>query len=213
MLRIPNVANGSISHADLKFAVLPPKERDALRLVAGDVLIIRSNGSVSLVGRPAIVRKEDEGFAYAGYLIRIRSRRTILDPGFLNLVLSSQDVRVQIELEARSTSGVNNINSEEVRALEFVLPPIDEQKEILHRVEAMFVLADRLQARYERARAHVGKVTQSVLAKAFRGELVPTEAELARREGRSYETAEQLLERIREHADERRPRRVVARGK
>jgi type I restriction enzyme S subunit len=159
------------------------------------------------------VRKEDEGFAYAGYLIRIRSRRTILDPGFLNLVLSSQDVRVQIELEARSTSGVNNINSEEVRALEFVLPPIDEQKEILHRVEAMFVLADRLQARYERARAHVGKVTQSVLAKAFRGELVPTEAELARREGRSYETAEQLLERIREHADERRPRRVVARGK
>jgi len=42
------------------------------------------------------------------------------------------------------------------------------------------------------AKAQVDKLTQSVLAKAFRGALVPTEAELARREGRSYETEEQL---------------------
>jgi type I restriction enzyme S subunit len=40
------------------------------------------------------------------------------------------------------------------------------------------------------------KLTQSTLARAFRGELVPTEAELARAEGRSYETAAELLERI-----------------
>lgn len=41
------------------------------------------------------------------------------------------------------------------------------------------------------------KLIQSILAKAFRGELVPTEAELARREGRGYEPASVLLERIR----------------
>ena len=41
------------------------------------------------------------------------------------------------------------------------------------------------------------KITQAILAKAFRGELVPTEAELARQEGRSYEPASALLERIR----------------
>jgi len=39
-------------------------------------------------------------------------------------------------------------------------------------------------------------LTQAVLAKAFRGELVPTEAELARRDGRTYEPAAALLERI-----------------
>jgi type I restriction enzyme S subunit len=44
----------------------------------------------------------------------------------------------------------------------------------------------------------VEKLAQSILAKAFRGELVPTEAELARREGREYEAAEKLLERIQE---------------
>jgi len=196
VLRIPNVANGSIDHTDLKYAVLPPRELESLRLVPGDILIIRSNGSVSLVGRPALVRMQEAGFAYAGYLIRIRPRRTVIEPGFLNLVLGSQDVRVQIELEARSTSGVNNINSEEVRALEFLLPPLDEQNEIIRRVDAMFKLAGRLQARYEKASAQVARLTQSVLARAFRGELVPTEAELSRREGREYETAAQLLERI-----------------
>ncbi len=40
------------------------------------------------------------------------------------------------------------------------------------------------------------KLTQAILAKAFRGELVPTEAELARRDGRSYESASELLARI-----------------
>lgn len=201
VLRIPNVANGTIDHTDLKYAVLRPKERESLRLKSGDILIIRSNGSVSLVGRPALVRMEEDGFAYAGYLIRLRPRRTIIDSRFLSLVLSSQEVRVQIELKARSTSGVNNINGEEVRALEFTLPPVDEQEEILRRVEAKFKLADRLQGRCEKGKAQVGRLTQSILAKAFRGELVPTEAELARTEGRSYETAEKLLARVKTEND------------
>jgi type I restriction enzyme S subunit len=47
------------------------------------------------------------------------------------------------------------------------------------------------------ATLRANNLTQSILAKAFRGELVPTEAELARREGREYEPALVLLERIR----------------
>jgi hypothetical protein len=45
-------------------------------------------------------------------------------------------------------------------------------------------------------------ITQSILAIAFRGELVPTEAELARREGREYEPASVLLERIKKQREE-----------
>jgi type I restriction enzyme, S subunit len=47
------------------------------------------------------------------------------------------------------------------------------------------------------AAARADRLTQSILANAFRGELVPTEAELARQEGRDYEPASVLLERIR----------------
>jgi type I restriction enzyme, S subunit len=99
-------------------------------------------------------------------------------------------VRLQIELEARSTSGVNNINSEEVQALQFSLPPPVEQEEIVRRVEALFALAGQLESRYAKAAAHVEKLTQSILAKAFRGELVPQDP--------NDEPASVLLQRIKQ---------------
>ena len=63
-------------------------------------------------------------------------------------------------------------------------------------MEALFKLADTIEQRVTAGTQRADKLTQAVLAKAFRGELVSTEAELARREGRSYEPASALLERI-----------------
>ena len=85
--------------------------------------------------------------------------------------------------------------SEQYRQFVFV-PPVDEQKEVVRRVEALFKLADAIEKRVAAASLRVERLTQPILAKAFRGELVPTEAELARREGREYEPASVLLERI-----------------
>jgi type I restriction enzyme, S subunit len=218
VLRIPNIGEGVIDQSDLKYADLPANELEQLKLQPGDVLLIRSNGSVSLVGRVALVRECERGFAYAGYLIRLRPITSRILPPYLNLVLGIHDVRLQIEIPARSTSGVNNINSDEVKALKIPLPPLAEQAEIVRHIETLFKLVDQIEARYQRAKPLVDKLPQSILAKAFRGELVPTEAELARREGRDYERASALLERIRseraEHAQGRKekvrsqPRRV-----
>jgi len=58
----------------------------------------------------------------------------------------------------------------------------------VRRVEALFVLADQIEARYAKAKAHVHNLTQSILAKAFRGELVPQDP--------NDEPASVLLERI-----------------
>ena len=69
------------------------------------------------------------------------------------------------------------------------LPPLAEQHEIVRRVEQLFTFADQLEARFAKAQAHVDKLTQSLLAKAFRGELVPQDP--------NDEPAEKLLERIR----------------
>jgi type I restriction enzyme S subunit len=87
---------------------------------------------------------------------------------------------------------------------------VAEQREIVRRVDALFSLADALERRAAAATAHTDRLTQAILAKAFRGELVPTEAELARREGRPYESAVELLARIqaeRPTSPARRPRR------
>jgi type I restriction enzyme S subunit len=75
-----------------------------------------------------------------------------------------------------------------LRSLPVPFPPLAEQQEIVRLVEALFALADQLEARYAKARAYVEKLTQSILAKAFRGELVPQDP--------NDEPAEALLRRI-----------------
>lgn len=94
----------------------------------------------------------------------------------------------------------SNINAKKLAAYECPCPPLEEQREIVRRVEALFALADSIEQRAQTATKQAEALTQSILARAFRGELVPTEADLARAEGRDYETAEQLLARIREEA-------------
>ena len=90
-----------------------------------------------------------------------------------------------------------NINIAILEEVLVPLPPLAEQREIVARVESLFLLADKIRSRVEAGALRSEKLVQSALSKAFRGELVPTEAELAEREGRDFETADQLLERIR----------------
>ena len=93
------------------------------------------------------------------------------------------------------------LNGQKVRALLLPLPPLEEQIVIVGRVKALLERADAVEKRVSAVKSCSDKLTQSMLAKAFRGELVPTEAELARREGREYEHASVLLERIRKERE------------
>ena len=93
--------------------------------------------------------------------------------------------------------GLPHLGLNHLRQTIIQLPPLAEQHEIVRRVDALFALADRIEGEVTGALERVEALTQAVLAKAFRGELVPTEAELARREGREYEPADALLERVR----------------
>lgn len=88
------------------------------------------------------------------------------------------------------------LNGAKVRALPVPLPPVEEQVEIVRVLKNTLGIADAIERRVQTAKARAGKLPQAILSKAFSGELVPTEAELARIEGREYETASDLLARI-----------------
>ena len=81
------------------------------------------------------------------------------------------------------------INLKQLKSLSIALPPLEEQIEILSRQEHLFTLADHLEARLTAARKVVDRLPPALLAKAFRGELVPQDP--------SDEPASVLLERIR----------------
>ena len=79
-----------------------------------------------------------------------------------------------LRLRAEAVGGNQpNLSLRIIKQWELSFPPFDEQKEIVRRIESLLALADRLEARYTKAKAQVDRLTQSVLAKAFRGELVP----------------------------------------
>lgn len=193
VLRIPNVANGQIDLSDLKHAEFNTKELQKLALLEGDILVIRSNGSLDLVGRSAVVNAAAAGMLFAGYLIRIRLDLKKASPSFIQRWMQSAEVRRSIEDAAKSTSGVNNVNSQQLQALQLRLPPLSEQHEIVRRIEAAFARIDHLAAEAKRALDLVGKLDEAILAKAFRGELVPQDP--------ADEPADKLLERIRAERD------------
>lgn len=166
VLRIPNLKCGGVDTADLKFGVLDEREKEKLRLEVGDLLIVRSNGSASLVGSSALVSAESEGFAFAGYLVRARFKREYVEPAFLVLVMQTSEIRAQIEAPIRTTSGVKNINSTEISRLSFALPPLAEQSRIVARVAALRRLCDDLRQRLTRA-----QVQQALLAEALVNEV------------------------------------------
>ena len=74
--------------------------------------------------------------------------------------------------------------------------PLDEQKRIVAEIEKQFSRLDEAVANLNRVKANLKRYKAAVLKAAVEGRLVETEAELARREGRSYETGDQLLQRI-----------------
>ena len=172
--RIPNIEhkNGRISHDDIKYAQFTESELDGIRLRQGDILIIRSNGSVSLVGRAAMVCDADITGTFAGYLMRLRiSEPETLLPKFLLLFLQSHLARIYIENKAKSTSGVHNINSTEISDLQMPLYDPDTQYAIIEAIESRLSVCDSIEHTVDLALQQAEAMRQSILKDAFEGRL------------------------------------------
>ena len=171
VLRIPNLNNGEIDSSDLKYVPLDDKEYNQLSLQEGDILVIRSNGSLSIVGQCAIVRKECENWVYAGYLIRIRCTHELL-PEYLNYIFQSYQVRKQIVEKSHSMSGVNNFSADKIKQLEIAWYPVEVQKQIVEKLNSIFGKLNEIEKQYNTLCEKLDKLPQTLLCKAFKGELV-----------------------------------------
>lgn len=172
VLRIPNISVGKIDDSDLKFANFQKGEVDHLRLMSGDILTIRSNGSISLVGSCALINEKDTKHIFAGYLIRLRTNKKTLKPEYLLAAMSSHFIRKQIESSAKSTSGVNNINSGELQNIILPLTTIEEQEELMSRLDSILPLINSTEIEIDKQLVKAEILRQSILKKAFSGKLV-----------------------------------------
>ena len=126
-------------------------------------------------------------------LIRPNER---VDPKFLYHQLAWGKTQSRIRETASTTTNISNVSTKKLLTLEMFTPPLDEQREIVAELEKQFSRLDEAVANLQRVKANLKRYKASVLKAAVEGRLVPTAAELARREGRTFETGEQLLQRI-----------------
>jgi type I restriction enzyme, S subunit len=203
ILRISATRPGKVLLEDIRYLPNADELVKLYRLRDGDLLFTRYNGSLDLLGVCGMVRGlSKRTLLYPDKLMRVRFGHEDLLPEYVETFFGSAQARDRIEAKAKSSAGQQGVSGADIRRQPIAVPPFAEQQEIVRRVEALLRLADTIEKRVAAATARAEKLTQAMLAKAFRGELVPTEAELAHREGRRYEHASALLERVRH---ERRP--------
>ena len=114
VLRIPNVAPGYLDTSVLKFADLSQREADVLSLQSGDLLIVRTNGNPDICGQSVVFDGLEGKWAFASYLLRLRTESRVLSPIYLWAFLRSAvgrraatckcpDIGRQLQLERRGT--------------------------------------------------------------------------------------------------------------
>ena len=137
----------------------------------GEAAIIPPSTKLCLGQRTMLFRCVNGGTSAGDLLL------ALLDPVFKT---RSEEIAVG--------TGVKHFRVGDVSDLKIPVAPKEEQTEIVRRIEQLFAFADQLEAKVASARSRIDHLTQSILAKAFRGELVPQDP--------NDEPASVLLKRI-----------------
>jgi type I restriction enzyme S subunit len=152
VLRLADIVSGEhLSEKLLREIQLSLSEIEKYKVIKGDVLVIRVNGSADLVGQfiPCLVHKK---WAYCDHLIRVRLPLSLLDINYLCIFTKTKDARKHLIGKTVTTAGQRTINQTGLASLLIPLPPLNEQHRIVTKVNQLMSLCDELEA----------KLTQSI---------------------------------------------------
>jgi len=205
VIRIPNILSGKLDFSNLKYTNSKNNSFEKLFLVKNDILVCRTNGSLDLVGRSAIVEEIENNFAYASYLIRLRIENKILNSAYLNFLINSIVIRNFITRETRTTAGQFNVNLDMLRSIEIPVCGLGEQEEIVSKLEDGFLLIENSEKNLNILFSKLDILRSTILKSAFEGELVPQDP--------NDEPAEVLLQKIKQEKEQLKQKQKASRSK
>jgi restriction endonuclease S subunit len=144
------------------------KEIDILR--KGDILTVRSNGNKELIGRCILADDISEKISHSGFTIRIRIESEDIYPQFIVYSLKSRHIRKQL-IESGCGINISSLNQQGLSLIKLSFPTFVEQKAIVANIDELAIEAQRLEAIYRKKLAALNELKQSILQKAFTGEL------------------------------------------
>lgn len=135
-----------------------------------DILINRVN-SIEYLGKCGLVENLPEETVFESNIMRITLNSEKVVAKFITIFLSSITGLSRLRENAKLAVNQASINQQDVKSCKIELPSISEQTEIVARVKKLFAWADNIEKQVNAAQQRVNNLTQSILAKAFRGEL------------------------------------------
>lgn len=206
VVRISDLLESGVSH-DTCVHVAYGSDAPGFEVAEGDLLVAMSGATT---GKMAIYK----GGVYALQNQRVGNLKILdgkrISEDYRNLFFNSQRERI---LKDAYGGAQPNISGKKIESMRINLPALEEQEEIVRRVDQLFAFADQIEQQVANAQAHVDKLTQSILAKAFRGELTAEwRAENSELIGGEHSAAA-LLERIRAEKAKQTPARTRRGGR
>lgn len=198
-LRVQNVFENLIDTSDVMEMDFSEEDFQKYRLYDGDILL-NEGQSPKYLGRPAVYRGELEEACFTNTLIRFQANDLTI-PEYAILVFRHHMHSGRYIQEGTITTNIAHLGAGRFSNVEYPLAPLSEQKEIVRLAERLLSKADRVEKQYLDAKARLDRLTQSILAKAFRGELVPQDP--------NDEPAEKLLERILAEKELSKPKKTT----
>ena len=137
ILRIPNIASGSLNLSDLKYARLRPKESASIQLATGDILLVRTNGNPDICGQCWVSGGLEGQWGFASYLVRGRADRSVINPWFIGHFLKSDVGRRLLKGNIRTSAGNYNLSVGNLGAMPLPCPQLNEQDSIVNTVQSL----------------------------------------------------------------------------
>ena len=176
VLRLNAIENGEIDTSVHKEGDWTEEEASKFIIERNDFFVARGNGSIDLVGRGGLVVEDDPlDVAFPDTMVRVRVHARRFDPHFLRIAWDSRLVREHLESAARTSAGIHKVNQDDLRSTLLPLPPSAEQKQIVNEVERLLSVADDAAVTVEREIKRAERLRQSILKRAFSGQLVEKE--------------------------------------